>query len=95
MNKWIEPLKSSYPAILTKKYKIGDKEKPIIRTYDNFNLGPHPGLTRMRLGSIRFLLFEIKPILVYNSTTFKLVDSFIYTIYSKRICRHKKYKEKA
>ena len=95
MNKWIEPLKSSYPAILTKKYKIGDKEKPIIRTYDNFNLGPHPGLTRMRLRSIRFLLFEIKPILVYNSATFILADSFIYTIYSKRICRHKKYKEKA
>ena len=32
MNKWIEPLKSSYPAILTKKYKIGDKEKPSVRT---------------------------------------------------------------
>ena len=35
----------------------------------------HLGLTRVR--SIRFFLFEIKRVLVYNSITFKLTDSFI------------------
>ena len=34
----------------------------------------HPGLTRV--SSIRFLLFEIKRVLVYNSTTFYLTDLF-------------------
>ena len=35
----------------------------------------HPELTRVR--SIWFLLFEIKCVLVYNSTLFKLTDLFI------------------
>jgi len=35
----------------------------------------HPGLTRVR--SIRSHLFEIKRVLVYNSTIFKLTDLFI------------------
>ena len=35
----------------------------------------HPGLTRVR--SIRFHLFEIKCLLVDNSTIFKLTDLFI------------------
>ena len=38
-------------------------------------LTTHPGLTRV--SSIRFLLFEIKRVLVYNSTILKLTDLFI------------------
>ena len=37
-----------------------------------------PGLTRVR--GIRFLLFEIVYILVYNSTIFKLMDFFVLSV---------------
>ena len=40
----------------------------------------HPELTRER--SIRFLLFEIKRVFVYNSTIFKLTDLFIFDTFS-------------
>ena len=40
-----------------------------------FRQNIHPELTRER--SIRFVLFEIKRVLVYNSTLFKLTDFFI------------------
>ena len=48
----------------------------------------HPELTRER--SIRFLLFEIKRVFVYNSTVFKLTDLFVYyffiqNVYAKKI----------
>ena len=44
----------------------------------------HPELTRER--SIRFLLFEIKSVFVYNSTVFWLTDLFVYT-FSLKICK--------
>ena len=47
----------------------------------------HPKLTRVR--SIWFLLLEIKRVLVYNSTIFKLTDLFILYFHSKRIYRQK------
>jgi len=54
----------------------------------------HPGLTRVR--SIRFLLFEIKRMLVYNSTSFDLTDLFISTFSLKMHMPTKKYpKQKA
>ena len=42
----------------------------------------YPGLTRVR--SIRFLLFEIKRVLVYNSKILKLTDLFILDVYADK-----------
>ena len=56
----------------------------------------HPELTRER--SIRFLLFEIKHVLVYNSTIFKLTGLnilyFLFKMYTptKNYYRKKGYK---
>ena len=49
----------------------------------------HPGLTRVR--SIRFLLFEIKRILVYNSTIFYLTDLSIQYFFIQNAYADKKY----
>ena len=50
--------------------------------------GGHPGVTRVR--SIRFLLFEIKRVLVYNSTSFKLTDLFILYFFIQNVYANKK-----
>ena len=58
----------------------GDKEERCYvsgRYYRNEHLVDHPKLTRVR--NIRYFLFEIKRVLVYDSTIFKLTDLFIYT----------------
>ena len=52
----------------------------------------HPKLTRVR--SILCFLFEIKRVLVYDSTILKPTYLFIYTFHSKRIYRQKVLKEK-
>ena len=48
----------------------------------------HPGLTTVR--SIRFLLFEIKRVLVYSLTIFKLTGFLFLLFHSTCICRQKK-----
>ena len=48
-----------------KSFCIFDRGKGFSKMY-NLSYFAHPGLTRLR--SIRFLLFEIKRVLVYNST---------------------------
>ena len=52
----------------------------------------HPELTRVR--SIRFLLFEIKRILVYNSIIFKLKDMFILYFFIRNVYTDKKVGKK-
>ena len=52
----------------------------------------HPRLTRVR--SIRFLLFEIKRVLVYNSTIFKLTVLFILYFFIHNVYADKKVFEK-
>ena len=49
----------------------------------------HPGLTRVKC--IRFLLFEIKRVLIYNLTIFKLTDLFIYILSLKMYMPSNKY----
>ena len=48
----------------------------------------HPELTRER--SIRFLLFEIKRVFVYNSTIFKLTDLFTLYFFIQNVYANKK-----
>ena len=50
-----------------------DADKSIRNDYS------HPGLTTVN--SVRFVLFEIKCVLVYNSTTFYFTDLFILYIF--------------
>ena len=51
-----------------------------------------PGLTRVK--SLRFLLFEIKRGLVYNSTIFKLTNLFIFYFFIQNVNANKKYLRK-
>ena len=51
-------------------------------------LTTQPGLTRV--SSIWFLLFEIKRVLVYNSTIFKLTDLFIFFFFIQSAYADKK-----
>ena len=48
----------------------------------------HPGLTRV--SSIRFLLFEIKRVLVLNSIIIYFTDLFIFYMYIQNACANKK-----
>ena len=57
-----------------------------------FYIYVHPELTRVR--SIRFLLFEMERVLVYNSTIFKLTDLFILYFLFKMYMPTKKYIKK-
>ena len=67
-----------------------------IRQTSDFNYLPtlwqfklcHPGLTRV--SSIRFLLFEIKRVFVYNSTIFYLTDLFILYFFLQNAYADKK-----
>jgi len=52
----------------------------------------HLELTRER--SIRFLLFEIKSVFVYNSTVFKLTDFFILYFFIQNVYANKKVEKK-
>ena len=52
----------------------------------------HPGLTRVR--SIWFLLVEIKRVLVYNITIFKLTDFLFYTFSFRAYMPTRKYLRK-
>ena len=52
----------------------------------------HTGLTRV--GSIRFLLIEIKHVLVYNSTIIYLTGLFVYTFSFEMNMPTKKYLRK-
>ena len=52
----------------------------------------HPELTRER--SIRFLIFEIKRVLVYNPTLFKLTDLFIFYFFVQNVYANKKLYQK-
>ena len=52
----------------------------------------HTGLTRV--SSIRFLLFEIKSFLVYNSTIIYFTDLFILYIFTQNAYANKKYLRK-
>ena len=53
------------------------------------NIWPHrPELTRER--SIRFLLFEIKCVFVYNSTDFRLTDLFVLYFSIQNVYANKK-----
>ena len=47
------------------------------------NIAFHPELTRER--SIRFLLFEIKHVFVYNLTVFRLTDLFILYFFNQNV----------
>ena len=49
---------------------------------------PHPGLTRVN--SIRFLLFEIKRVLVFNSRIFQLRDLFMLFFFIQNVHSDKK-----
>ena len=51
----------------------------------------HPGLTRV--SNIRFLLFKIKRVLVYNSTIFYFTDLFILYIFIQNAYAGKKVKK--
>ena len=53
-----------------------------------FYIKPHPELTRER--RIRFLLFEIKRVFVYNSTVFRLTDLFILYFFVQSVYANKK-----
>ena len=52
----------------------------------------HPGLTRV--SSILFLLFEIKRVLVYNSTIIYFTDLFILYFFIQNAYTNKKYLRK-
>ena len=52
-------------------------------------LTAHPQLTRER--SIRFHLFEIKRVFVYNSTVFSLTDLFILYFFIQNVYANNKY----
>ena len=54
--------------------------------YSVYNV--HPGLIRVSI--IRFLLFEIKRVLVYNSTIFYFTDLFILCIFIQNAYADKK-----
>ena len=56
----------------------------------DFNLKwDHPELMIER--SIRFLLFEIKRVFVYNSSVFRLTDLFILYFFIQNVYASKKY----
>ena len=68
--------------------KISKIEGAISHFSENSSVLDHPGLTRV--SSIWFLLFEIKRVLVYTLTIFKLTDFFILYFFIQNIYAYKK-----